>query len=514
METYRYVWLAMAGLGLATGLAIPQGQRSKASAIPRDIPAAKGEGRRMEAAVASVPAYASEPLPVSGDSMEDLLALDAMEMYARLGLWLLDASEEQMAEFWSAYHARGETDMWIKDLVFTQWAKLNPQALLAAAKRDGEEGPAWWAWGMSDPDAALAAVEGASGEMRGYLLRGIGNFHPDRALKMLEADPSLARWFNLDDLGKELGEDDPRLAMEFMNRFPDHSRQAAFKRWVEKDPHEAFRWLKDHPADRDLEQEFCKITARDHPEVLAELAGSWPSGAMKRKLEQAAFALLVSQDPEKALEMARTAEAPKRSAELYAELGKGLVATQPERALELFGELLGKCPDATCHIAWVNHPGGGRSGSGAGIQGVKEFLSELAAWNPRQTMESVMGFEAERGDPAGLRQSENPSIQVAKTWAERNPDEFAAWCEGQDEKTFAMGASTLAARATELKDYEASVGWALRIPDPDVQANALANTVSLWAYRDREAARAWVEEAPLSDKVRSEIRRYIPESPP
>ena len=200
METHRYLWLAMAGFGFAAGFAVPRGG-VKEEISPADEIIASRAIRETAVQSAKAPVSAPPaPLPVSSDAIPDLLALNDTDLYAPLGLWLLDASEEQMAEFWSSYHARGKTDMWIKDLVFTQWAKLNPQSLLAAAKRDGEEGPAWWAWTMSDPDAALAAGEGLPDEMRGYLLRGLGNFHTERALKMLEENPELSRLFNAWDL--------------------------------------------------------------------------------------------------------------------------------------------------------------------------------------------------------------------------------------------------------------------------------------------------------------------------
>ena len=512
METHRYLWLAMAGLGFAAGFAIPR-ESPDGGTPPAEAAIAAGAKGDGASPVAVAPVFApAAALPVSTDTIADLLVLNDSDLYARLGLWLLDASEEQMAEFWSSYHARGKTDMWIKDLVFTQWAKLNPQSLLAAAKRDGEEGPAWWAWTMSDPDAALAAGEGLPDDMRGYLVRGLGNFHTERALKMLEESPELARMFDLGDLAKELGEDDPEAGVEFMSKYPNYSLDQPFRHWVEEDPHEAFRWLKERGQDRSLEDVFFNVTARENPDAFAELAASLPAGSLKRRLENAAFTQLAAKDPEEALELARAAEAPRTAADRYAELGKSLIAEKPERAMEILGELLGKFPDAPYRSTWIRYPGGA-TGSGRGSPAVSEFLSELAASNPRLTMESVIGFEAAETDkpPADpFRDDSTASRQVATFWAERDPEEFGRWCEGQDAKTLGMGAAVLSDQLRNQKDYEGAVAWGIRISEASGQANALGQTLSQWARADPEAAMQWFEQAPLTAQTRQRLQGYLP----
>lgn len=516
MKTLHYLWLAAVAAGLAAGFAIPRGDRSQA-APPRGTASSSSKidrGTAPAGAATAVPA-AAEPLPVSTDSIDNLLALNSYDMYGRLGLWLLDASEEQMADFWSTYRARGETDMWIKDLVFTQWAKVNPRSLLETAKRDGEEGPAWWAWAMSDPDAVLAAVEGQSDSIRGFALRGFSNFHPERALKMLEEKPELSNVLDIWDLAEEVGKDDPKAGLEFMSKYRNYSLDTSFKRWAREDPHEAFRWLNERSADQSLSNAFFEATATEHPEAFAEIAASLPSGDMKRKLENAAFAQLAATDPEAALEQVREVDVPRIAAERYAALGKELISSQPERALEILGELLGKCPDATYRTNWIEYPNG-RSGSEAGIQAVNEFISELAAANPRQTMEAVLEIgepASTSGHPSLRARGGNGPAQVARVWAANRPEEFATWCESQDDTMLGMGAGILSDQMVRQQDYEGAIAWAMRIPDTNGQTNSLSQTLSQWAHTDRESAGKWFAEAPLTEEQRTNLQSYFPEEP-
>ncbi|WP_367871009.1 hypothetical protein [Luteolibacter sp. Populi] len=517
MKTRHYLWLAVAGLGFATGLAIPRLQRApETPAVVQDAPTKaprSGGGRGSVPAVSLPPAISPDKLPVSTDSMETLLALEGPELYTRLGLWLLDASEEQMAAYWDAYHKKGETNMWIKDLIFTQWAKKNPRSLIETAKRDGEEGPAWWAWSMSDPDAALAAVQGQGETMRNFLLRGLSNFHPEKALKMLEADPGLAKTFEMNELAEHVGRKDPRAGVEFLIKYGnEYSIGKMLKRWASKDPHEAFHWLSERGKDETMRKAFFDTVAQEHPEAFGELAAGLPAGAMKRELEASAFAHLVESDPEKALEQAKKIELPLLAAERLAQVGKGLVDEHPEQALETLAELLKKCPDAAYRMKWTHYPQGG-GGGGDGVPQVREFLSQLAAWNPEQTMQAVL--EAEKDGPADKSRMYGGyglgSDQVANVWIAQDLQGYSAWWEARpDQSARDKGAGNAAGILLSQQNYSAAIEWSMKISNPNLQQNSLGNTVANWMQRDREAATQWLAAAELSEEQHKALEPYIP----
>lgn len=521
METRHYLWLAVGALGFATGLTIPKmrgtpSAQAAGGSVPTTAAPAKTErGGNEGNKPVTIPALAA--LPPSTDTIESLLALKGTDRYTRTGLWLLDATEEDMAALWKAHHEQsgGQTDMWLKDLIFTQWAKKDPRGLLEAAKRDGEEGPAWWAWTMSDPDAALAAVKDRGDAMRNFALRGFGNFHPKRALKMLEEDPSLANQFNMRDLAEHVGRDDPRAGIEFLKKYSRSSgydMEKIFRDWTEKNPHEAFAWLSEGSREdqQQLRKAFYDTVAQENPEAFAELAAGMPSGSLKRDLESRAFEQLASSDPDKALEEARKQDAPLLAAQRLAQVGKQLVADDPTRALETLNELLERCPEAVDRMNWVRYPNGASGGSG-GVPQVGELVQSLAAWNPQQTMEQVL--QSEKAHPPNQQSGGGngpASSQVANVWLAQDAAGYATWLGSQDEETRTNGASNASNYFSNRQDYRGAADWALKVPEPQRQSSFMGNALSQWASRDQAAAAAWLAQAPISAEQRADLQRRHP----
>jgi len=508
MKSHRYLWLGTAVLGTATGFFIPKKERPapEIAGTSKGITAKEtkhaGTGKESAGAILA-------DLPVSKDNIGDLLALDAAELYGRAGLWLLDASAEDIATFWKTYHDRGNANSWVKDLVFTQWAKKDLDGLMAAAKRDKEEGPAWWAWTMSDPDAALAAMEGQPEEIRSYVLRGIGNFHPKRALEMLEKDPSLANQFKLSTLAEELAKNDPEAAVDFLAKRGSYELGKALRKWAEDDPHRAFEWLSERSRDADLRSQFVDTVMQENPGVLSELTAGMPSGAAKRVFEDAIFNRLAETNPEKALEDARKIEAPLLAAQRLTQVGKAMVSENPEQALEILREALETCPDATTRMKWTRYPGGA-SGSGGGVPGVTEFIGELARWNPQLVMESVSGIgEGTKNANGDSRSEQTAAWHVANAWIAKDADGFSGWVGQQDEATFNFGAATYASYLTNRENFTEAVAWAQQIKDPARQANALMESIANWVSRDREAATQWFEQAELPEESRTRLGAYF-----
>lgn len=508
MRTRPYAWMAAAALGFTAGLLARKGGSDR---MPPLTPARASQTTRGDAPATPVTAgsdpHIPVPLPVSEDAMEDLLALENPELYGRLGLWLLDASEEDMAAFWAAYRERDDADSWTKDLIFTQWAKKNPHSLLETAKRDKEEGPAWWAWTMSDPDGTLAAVEAESPQMRGWVLRGIANFHPQRALAMLKEKPGLAGSLDLATLAGELGREDPRMAVEFLVGHGHHDLSKQLKEWGEKDPHEAFRWLQERGDDDRLRSGLIREIAEKHPEALAEISAGLPSGSMKRELETATFQQLVESSPEKALEEAKKAASPVLVAQRLAQLGKHLAADDPDQAFAILGDLLAACPDAARRMRWIRYPYGG-SGDGGGIPEVAGFVAQLARSEPARTMESIV--ESEGGQDNWTQQGRGSSHQVAAIWAAQDAEGFIHWCEQGGEKAVDFGAAVLTNQLIQQQDFEGALAWIDRISDPRNQRNQLQNAISNWQAQDRAAAEEWYRQADLSEETRQALRSYFP----
>src|SRR5687768_6902174 len=111
METRVYLLPIAAVLGLVAGVGAGKfGGDPVAAAAPGPPAAAATPAKRggsaangRSAADAKITVVKPGPLPRSTDTVETLLQLDRGPLYARLGLWLLDASEEDMTAFWEGY---------------------------------------------------------------------------------------------------------------------------------------------------------------------------------------------------------------------------------------------------------------------------------------------------------------------------------------------------------------------------------------------------------------------------
>lgn len=495
MKPRHYLWLLVAGLGLVAGRAIPRVQ----SAPNQGSTSHGGPHAHAPPAGASAPESPGTPavkltLPVSAETLESLLAYPEKDLYAPLALWLLDASAEDMARFWSSYRPRGEPKGTIRDLVFSQWVKRDPQALLAAARRGDEEAAAWSAWTMVDPDAALAAVKDRPGMRQAVLLR-ISHSDPQRALEMLKEDPALIGSFNVWKLAERLGQDDPAAGVDFLHQLPGarYSLEPAFAHWVKQDPRAAFAWLNESrpSAHAGLLALLADLTVQENPELIRELAATLPAGSARRQMEATFFKQLAETDPTKAWEEARRIETPRLAAERFALLGSKLMAAkQPERALEVLGELLAKCPDA----AMRNFPSidpVDSSGLSSAVAGMSELLDDLAGWNPTLTMAEMQ----EAGSKEGLE-------PVAKKWVNSDPAGFAAWTGAQQDPELAdLGAGLLAGQLKDKQDYAGALEWAARISGEDKRTSAVAQSFLAWTKTDRDGALQWLDGEQLPDEV-------------
>lgn len=511
MGTQRYLWTGIAVLGFAAGVVI--GKAGKTTPAPEtDAPTLKGaEVQAAEERSQTLPAAPPLPLPVSQDSIDDLLAVgNAMDLYAPLGLWLIDASAADIEAFWSSYAKRKPVDRWIKELIFTQWAKKDVQRLFEIAKQDDQEELAWWAWAMSDPDAALAAAANAPASMRESALRGLANFHPERARKMIEEKPGLAQIFDVNEMAKELYKGDPEKQLEFLSKFNQYGIGAPLKAWAEQDPRAAFAWMKDRSGNASLRSEFVKGLARSHPDLLPELAAQLPSGTMKRDIELASLAHLAESDPDKALEQAGKADSPQMTADRLAKVANVIAPGNPEKALQVLAGILAGDPGALSRMQWTRTPGNGGT-SGAISTESNSLLTTLGQWNPGLTMETLLTAEREN-PPSNTGYSGSGSEQLAKNWASQDFEGFVKWRETQeDPKLLDSGASVITRRLISQNDYEAAAQWARQITETGKQQSLLSETIANWVSKDREAAARWLDQAALPETTVNSLRKsYLP----
>lgn len=498
MASRAYLLPVVAIVGFAAGRLVPRAEPG-------------GEPVGSASSVASAPqtsashsaSFTPPELPVSTETIESLLRYNNNELHAPLALWLLDASAAQIGEFWSSYLKRGQPKDSIRDLIFAEWARRDPRAMLAAAKRDGEEVAAWWAWAKVDPDVALAAAEGQPDEIRNTVIRGIVAGDPRRGLEMLEKDPKLAELVDVWALADFAEKKDPRGGIDFLLSLGGgYALDSSFKHFAGKDPHAAFAWLAERSENVWLLKLFVERVQLDDPAILKEIAAGQAAGSMKRSLEGAIFAQLAASDPAKAMDEARATGSPRVAAERFALLGSQLLkGNKPEEALELLGELLAKCPDAPIRSQPFLLPEKEGSSSHGSVTGVPELLRGLAEWNPRATMDAMLeaGAATSIGD-------------VGREWFKTQPAEFTAWWEQQQDPEVAdFGASLLSQSLRTEKDYAGAVAMATRITDEKSRFFSLGQSFHEWVKADRAAALQWHAEsaAKYDERLRHQFQKSL-----
>lgn len=509
MRTSHYL-LLLAG---AAGFALGHGYRSREQGRDRSATEEAAHREEEKAATTPLPLSLTTALPVSSDSAEGLLKLPKAELYPRLALWLLDASEAEIAGFWNAWHPTAGSQADIDLLIFSQWAKRNPQAMLEAAKKAGKEFLGWEAWAESDPKAALAAA-GGPGPMRTAVMQSMAAKDPAWALKLLEADPALEEVFvYLMDIAKAAHPDDPRAQIEFLDRFDKFQAANRFKTWAQEDPSKALAWLNERSSPQ-LRESFLEVIKQAKPELLDQLAEESQPGKMKRMLETAAFDHLAEHDPAKALEVARKIEVPRLAAERLAQLGRSLVAEHPQQALEILAEVFAKFPDAHDRLSMIRFPNGSQYQQ-TGIDGVRDFMSELAAKDPQRTLETAIGIEKVLPEPAESAKEFNrepAAVTMARAWVQRDQAAFLAWAKSQDDPAaHEASARVMAELLAQKMDYAGSIEWSAQIKDGRSKSEAIYRAFPGWAEADPGRAGSWLDaielEASMKDSLRASIRK-------
>ncbi len=504
----RHLLPAAAALGFLAGFAAHRPQEP-APVVATPDPSTPPSSKRP----ASPTADSAPTRPPTGmrsaDTLDDLLAIDdAEDLYARLALWLLDAPEDDLAAFWDVYGKRRNRDTFTIDLLFSQWAKTNPLGAIEAAKGGGQAGIPWWAWAVHDPDAAIAAVRGASKEMSGFVMRAIGQFHPERAMQVLEENPGFAQWNGIEGIVNGLARTDPEAALAFQRKHGRTHDTNAIEKLTREDPHAALEWLRGQPRGHDATSEtaFLRTLERETPEMLAELAATTPSGELKWKLESAAFRHLAETNPAEALAQARAAGSPRLAAERLAVIGMGMADSDPGKALEIFQELFKACPDATDRTIWTRYPNGSSGGGGA-IEGVQPFIDGLVAADPQAAMDAA----SQGGDAATLAggMETHAVASVARTWARQDLEGFGGWVESQEPGPLQdHGAVILTNDLASRGEYSRALDWSSRMSDENMRRSSAQNAFQLWQSSDQEAAAEWLRQTELPEDLQKALEPY------
>ena len=406
----------------------------------------------------------------STETLASLMAVTDWTLYGRLALWLLDASEADVAAYWKFYSKLEPRDSAIVRLVLIQWTRLNPRAAIAAVAGTAGEATAWWAWACHDPGVALAAAIADNPARVADVARGIGEFHPAWLRAHFDDIPASERSEAM--FAMTWGEvTAPLETLEFLRQHGSPFAPNALAALIRKDPWAAYDWVRENVVtarfsgtDKMLDL-LVKNLAEEHPDELRRLAKQAPSGGLKLQLETAAFDLLLKSDPAAALAEAKANQVPRIAAQRLAAVGNSLVKTDPEQAFAIARELFAACPDALALRDRTFYGKGLSGSSGYGIPGLTDLLGGLMDEDPARAMDLHTLFQDKPGSLI-----DNSGFQtLAKTWAYRDLPAFGDWLNEQsDPNVRDAGGSVMIDQLVNQKQFEPASEWAAEMRDARV----------------------------------------------
>ena len=452
-------------------------------------------------AAKSTPGFAARH---STDTLETLAALDEEHLYARLALWLMDASAADIAAYWSGDSAEKNSDAFAS-LVFLNWTRLDPQAAIAATAGTSNDYLGWWAWACHDPKASLVAAIAAGPDFVESVAMGIGEFHPEWLRQHLQEIPESAREAAVQAMSKWDVMEKPLESLKFMKENGGDPEPETLKALARQDPWAAFDWAKQqsdtigYRSIQDPIQVVIETMATEYPDDLARLAAQTPSGEVKLKMEAAMFANLLKTDPAAALEQADSTTIPRTAAERYAAIGLSLTKTDPEQALHLAQRLLTACPDALNMSIRIELPDDSTATSGITIPGVDDFITELITKSPARLMDLSIGT---------ARQEDGPFDRFSQQWIERDPVAYTNWINQQnDAKAREAGGEMIVRNLQQQQHFEEAAEWAMSLKD--AERDPLRSLLADWTRSDPEAASNWLESSDLPPDRKAEIKSLV-----
>ncbi|MES2923634.1 MAG: hypothetical protein V4819_18910 [Verrucomicrobiota bacterium] len=448
----------------------------------------------------------------STDTLESLAKLDHESLYSHLALWMIDASEQDIAAYWATVRDKKDRTNDVTDLVFINWTRLNPRGAIAAVAGTSNEHYAWWAWGCHDPQGALAAAITANPDRVNNVAWGIGEFHGDWLRKNFDRIRESAKGNALSGLGKWDDTNEPEEILEFLKTNGNRFNPGIFGTLIRKDPWAAYDWIQkngstitnQYGSTNVAMDMLVKSMGENQPDALQRLAEQTPSGEARRKMEATLFENLLKTDPDAALEQATSTQAPRIAAERLAAVGLSLAQSDPDKTLELTQKLFAIYPDALSGMTWVKIPGGS-SGSGSNIKAVQELVDGLMSKDPAKVLEMVP--PATEGSGSG----DGAFSTLAGKWANQDLVAYTEWVNRQsDPKIRDQAASVVVDQLTNQKQFLEATEWAM---SSEKTKTHVVNIIYQWSRTNPDDARAWLDSADLPDSQKGSIRDVLQNNP-
>jgi hypothetical protein len=93
-----------------------------------------------------------------------------------------------------------------------------------------------------------------------------------------------------------------------------------------------------------------------------------------------------------------------------------------------------------------------------------------------------------------------------KSWFSSNRADAVAWLDSETLTAFHDPAIEFYAKEIGMRTPEKAVEWCERVHDDERGTRCLKRAAALWYKRDAVAAETWLQQSPLDEETRSEVR--------
>ncbi len=510
--------LVLAGVGLGAGGRWWSDSWSRADGRTGSV-AAVASG--AQAAAALKPPHLSETTPGSAradespslETVEGILAAEGFERAERLGRFLISAQPADLERLLLGLSSeRGFVEMTLGDAIFLRWMTIDAAGGLAfVEQREGGafSSMAWWAWGKTDPDAALAAALDKPDPWVGTMVvRAIAQSDPLRAREILAQHPRFEEQSAMEGLASGMMKVDPTagatLAAAWNYSIDQENRVSG---WARREPEAALAWAQSLP-DLTRRAEALRVVLGQwtavHPEKVGPAIDALPDGRTKWKLYAEHAKRLAATDPEAARAWVDAAATPLLRREATFELARGLTASDPSAALDALRGIdwsLQQEALSRQHILTPNGESIFGSSSQAGT-----IMGEISAVAPAETLAFVASLPA--GAPV-----QNLAQYAFGTWVNNDPLAASTWLAEQpagEIRHVATESLAIHLSGGSAPDFEAAAQWALTLPRDQGINNAVNQVFRRWREQDQAGAQAFLDRPDCPPEIRAAFAPPLP----
>ena len=431
------------------------------------------------------------------------------ERFGDVSVWVSEASASEVATLWDMLANETPPDFSMVEILLRRWTALEPEEAVRVANLTGHSGQAWSAWALNDPEKALAAAR-ASRRQRSveWVIKGIAEQDPDRALALIEKDPALAG-FALGSVTTQLAKlGRYERALDIKLHYGITSATDELKLWAKEDPQAALRWCLKHPYDtggKANRQAIFECFLTDYPDHANELRSIIKDPAIQLEFGEQCLAKLLEKDRQSAIDFVLNHSDPKTRHALATSLGTRLVGSDWQLAADIYRELVDSGAPLVATESCV--PISKSDGVNFREEAVSEqLLRALAEVDPAKTLDMAEQIASEKN-------LISVTHAVKDTYLFKDQYGFSGWLNQQppspEKDIWVSRIISNITRNYDIRecDFPAGVAWTLQIENEKTRQQEMCKALYAWSEKQPDTLTIYLGNPQLPEAIRAAAKQ-------